>query len=146
MWVGGSFTFAQGAPALRVGEEITVKATVGSVKDRKGKDGRVGWYVEQKREMSPLGSAADIASVVETRTHLYRPALASPALAKPPTPAPKQPEEADFSYPFLPTPAHLIRFSALTFNTHRIHWDLDYCLREEHRPGAPAIFAAIARR
>jgi 3-methylfumaryl-CoA hydratase len=29
----------------------------------------------------------------------------------------------------------LFRYSALTFNGHRIHYDLDYCQREEGYPG-----------
>jgi 3-methylfumaryl-CoA hydratase len=32
-------------------------------------------------------------------------------------------------------PAMLFRFSALIFNAHRIHYDLDYCRDEEHYPG-----------
>lgn len=34
-----------------------------------------------------------------------------------------------------PDPVLLFRFSALTFNGHRIHYDLDYCRHEESYPG-----------
>ena len=32
-------------------------------------------------------------------------------------------------------PVLLFRYSALTFNGHRIHYDRDYCIREEGYPG-----------
>jgi 3-methylfumaryl-CoA hydratase len=37
--------------------------------------------------------------------------------------------------PFRADPAALFRFSALTFNAHRIHYDRDYAVREEGYPG-----------
>lgn len=33
------------------------------------------------------------------------------------------------------TPVLLMRYSAVTFNGHRIHYDRDYCIREESYPG-----------
>ncbi len=45
------------------------------------------------------------------------------------------PEPADWHRTVHPGPALLFRFSALTFNAHRIDWDRRYCLQEEGYPG-----------
>ena len=37
--------------------------------------------------------------------------------------------------PITPSPVLLFRYSALTFNPHRIHYDLRYCREEEGYPG-----------
>jgi hydroxyacyl-ACP dehydratase HTD2-like protein with hotdog domain len=41
----------------------------------------------------------------------------------------------DFSLKFTPSPTTLFRFSALTFNGHRIHLDRDYARESEGYPG-----------
>jgi len=141
MWVGGSFTFPKDAAPLQIGQEITSEASVDSVKERVGKDGRTGYYVDARRDIRPLGATKP--SVIEMRTHLYRPALSSPPAGAGAAASPTKPRRAageddcraDFAFPFLPTPPHLLRFSALTFNTHRIHWDEAYCRDVEHREG-----------
>ena len=48
----------------------------------------------------------------------------------------KQPEiKPDFSESFTPDPVVLFRYSALTFNGHRIHYDRDYVTEVEGYPG-----------
>lgn len=43
--------------------------------------------------------------------------------------------QPDFSLEFTPSPTTLFRFSALTFNGHRIHLDRDYAHESEGYPG-----------
>jgi 3-methylfumaryl-CoA hydratase len=43
--------------------------------------------------------------------------------------------DANWSQLFYPDPILLFRFSALTYNSHRIHYDRDYATREELYPG-----------
>ncbi|SQI26894.1 Uncharacterized conserved protein [Salmonella enterica subsp. arizonae] len=43
--------------------------------------------------------------------------------------------QEQFSHKIKPDPPLLFRYSALTFNTHRIHYDLDYVRNEEGYPG-----------
>lgn len=45
------------------------------------------------------------------------------------------PEDSDFSTSIEPSSTLLFRYSALTFNGHRIHYDLDFCRNEEGYPG-----------
>lgn len=138
MWVGGSFHFAE-QHRIKIGDQVECEARITDVKKRTGKDGRTGYYVEQTREIRRVGAAQP--AVVESRMHLYRPSLgATPAPAVDPPPrsavaAAPTVDEADFSYSLLPTQALLLRFSALTFNTHRIHWDEAYCKDVEGREG-----------
>lgn len=140
MWAGGSFSFPS-PTGLKVGEDVECEITTPSVKDRVGKDGRRGWYVEQRRELRSAGEKGK-PKVVETRVHLYRPTMeyataSSPAESPSPKSAPKPAvkKAADWSYPFHPTDIHLFRFSSITFNSHRIHWDRRYCREVEKRPG-----------
>jgi len=45
------------------------------------------------------------------------------------------PQNAEFSETICPSPVILFRYSALTFNGHRIHYDGDYCREIEGYPG-----------
>ena len=72
--------------------------------------------------------------LVLTEEHdiVYR-ALAAPGeTAPPPTPAPK---DATFSREIVPDDVLLFRYSALTFNGHRIHYDRRYVTEVEGYPG-----------
>ena len=44
-------------------------------------------------------------------------------------------ERQDFSHTVIPSTTLLFRYSALTFNTHRIHYDREYACNVEHYPG-----------
>ncbi|KAK4699365.1 hypothetical protein P7C70_g6895, partial [Phenoliferia sp. Uapishka_3] len=156
MWVSGAWEFEEGG-SLSIGDDVQSKGWIESVVEKKGKDGREGLYVTAQREVRR--APGDSASLKEWRTHLYRPPLAmgddlvkageikAPTISPPSTSTtptsnsnPRTPrrEFADFVLPFLPTPSMLFRFSALTFNTHRIHWDIKYCLEVEKRLGSSA--------
>ncbi len=69
--------------------------------------------------------------IVERQDVIYRQAggvtpPAGPAVELPPTPGWRE--------TVLPTTTLLFRFSAVTFNGHRIHYDQDYATRAEHYP------------
>lgn len=129
MWAGGEFHFAQGR-GLQVGDEVHTEATVEKVKDFTGRDGRQGLFVTQRREMRAADASEP--AIVEKRIYLHRPATEAAAeqVAKPTEARP-----SDFSWRFQPTDVHLVRFSLLTFNSHRIHWDVNYCRDVEKRKG-----------
>jgi 3-methylfumaryl-CoA hydratase len=136
MWVAGSFEFPSGQ-ALSIGEKVTCETVVEGVNEKTGSDGRKGWYVHQRREIKREGE--DTKVVVERRTHLYRYPVEEGMEKKVEKKEKKKEEEGpkhvDFALEFLPTPNTLFRYSALTFNTHRIHWDLSYAVGIEGRPG-----------
>ena len=74
---------------------------------------------------SPRGVA-----VVEEREHLF---LGTPAQSSEPPPLPG--EEPVWRQSIDPEPVLLFRFSAVKFNSHRIHYDRDYAIKVEVFPG-----------
>jgi len=124
MWAGTKMTFHQ---PLRAGEAITRVSTISDVTSKDGRSGAL-CFVTVKHEISgPNGLAT-------TDEHLtvYR-APAEPGAAAPkPQPAPA---DVDWSRTIHPTPVMLFRYSALTMNSHRIHYDRSYVTEVENYPG-----------
>lgn len=77
-------------------------------------------------------SGPDGVAMREEEDLVYR-ALPSPD-DKPRPPAPEKNERPTFSREFTADPVLLFRYSALTFNGHRIHYDLPYATGEEGYP------------
>jgi len=117
MWAGSELEFHR---PLKVGSAIH---RVSSITDVTSKDGRTGplVFVTLMHEISDeLGRA-----VSERQNLVYRNAPEPGALAVAPIAAP-----VDSSWRQLvqPSPELLFRYSALTFNTHRIHYDRPYAV------------------
>lgn len=118
MWAGGAFRFI--AP-LRVGSLVTRRSRIVDVQLKQGRSGHL-CFVTVEHEISGEGALA----VVERQDIVYR---ASTAAASAP------------GAPSAPTGSHrrqinagatlLFRYSALTFNGHRIHYDLPYATEVE---------------
>ena len=70
--------------------------------------------------------------MVEEQNLVYREAAGGGEPARPPRPAPAG---AEFSREILPDEVLLFRYSALTFNGHRIHYDRRYVTEVEGYPG-----------
>lgn len=68
----------------------------------------------------------------EGQTIVYREATRSDQSQ--PTSTKPAPTDVAFSASFTPDPMLLFRYSALTFNTHRIHYDVDFCRKYEGYP------------
>ena len=129
MWVGGSIQVLKPEEPLVARTLLHVDVSITDVKERKGADGRRGWYIDTHRRLP---------TVEETRTHLYRHPLPSDFRAPEElslTPPGWERSTPDFEWKFLPTPEILLRFSAVTFNTHKIHYDAEYARNVEGRPG-----------
>lgn len=124
MWAGGRLAFA--AP-LPVGGEITRRSTIKDVTEKSGKSGAL-CFVTVRHEFSSGGAVC----LTEEHDIVYRedPGPDAPA----PTP-PEAPGDADATETITPDPVLLFRYSALTFNGHRIHYDVDYCREVEGYPG-----------
>jgi 3-methylfumaryl-CoA hydratase len=124
MWAGGRLTFH--AP-LKVGERITRTSTITNIEDKTGRTGRLV-FVTVRHCVHGEGEL----KVEEEQDIVYRDAPAS-SLPE------KEPAKASAGEAFrrtVPTnPVLLFRYSALTFNGHRIHYDLPYATREEGYPG-----------
>jgi len=124
MWAGGRLEFLQ---PLRVGEEVTRDSRIVKVDAKSGRSGELV-FVTVRHEVS---NARGIA-LTEEHDIVYRD-LPAPG-APPPTPQPA-PSDATFSLEIVPDPVLLFRYSALTFNGHRIHYDRPYVTQVEGYPG-----------
>ena len=125
MWAGGRLKF-QGP--IRVGTNGERHSTIADIKVKEGSSGQLV-FVTVKHEVK----CDDAPCVVEEQDIVYRepaPPSTAPAKARQPKPLPK----ADVMRTLTATPTMLFRFSALTFNAHRIHYDEVYTRDVEGYP------------
>ena len=122
MWAGNRMQFLQ---PLRVGEQIQRRSVIESVKHREGASGPL-FFVTVHHEISGPGGLATI----EDHDLVYRGPAGRAAL--PPRPPARQ---ARWTRVVEPSPVMMFRFSALTFNSHRIHYDYRFATAQEGYPG-----------
>ncbi|WP_296678498.1 MaoC family dehydratase N-terminal domain-containing protein [Novosphingobium sp.] len=120
MWASSRVEFL--AP-VKVDEAVTRVSRILSVSEKTGQSGALA-FVDVAHETS--GSAGPC--VREVQTIVYRaPAQASaPPSPPPPSEGLFDPSSWSVERVILPTEALLFRYSAITFNSHRIHYDLAY--------------------
>jgi 3-methylfumaryl-CoA hydratase len=124
MWAGGRLTFNR---QLKVGEAIQRVSTVASVEGKEGRSGSLV-FVLVKHEISNQDGVA----ILEEHDIVYRD-MPAPG-AKQPEPV-KAPAESAWERLITPDDVLLFRYSALTFNGHRIHYDRRYVTEVEGYPG-----------
>ena len=128
MWAGGALRFL--AP-IHVGESVTRLSRIEDVTLKEGRTGPLCFVTVSHSLSAPGGT------VIEERQDIvYRgaePAAPPPAqaAAKPEPP----PRAAETSREVMADPVLLFRYSALTFNAHRIHYDRAYATGEEGYEG-----------
>ncbi len=125
MWAGSQFEFH--AP-VRVGDEVTRTSTIADVSEKTGRSGRLV-FVKVRHEVRCNG-AADPA-ITEFHDIVYRDAKRPGDPEPPPTAA----EAGAWQREVVPDDVLLFRYSALTFNGHRIHYDRQYVTEVEGYPG-----------
>ncbi|WEE78048.1 MaoC family dehydratase N-terminal domain-containing protein [Comamonas testosteroni] len=128
MWAGGRMRWEAGNP-LRVGQQVQRVSTIRSVQRKTGRSGELLFVLVEHRFSNQDGLA-----LVEEHDIVYR------AAARPgdPVPPPQQPPlagQAAWSRTIVPDDILLFRYSALTFNGHRIHYDRQYVTQVEGYPG-----------
>lgn len=125
MWAGSVVVFA--AP-IRVGAAIDRVSRVVGIEEKLGATGRLVFV-----EVEHVTFADGVEAVLESQHLVYR-APASVPLAMP---AAMGADLAGWEWQrsLVPNEALLFRYSALTFNSHRIHFDLPYAQGEEGYPG-----------
>ncbi len=124
MWAGGELEFFD---ALRVGDAPKRTARISDVTVKTGSTGTLCFVAVEHIVATPRGIA-----IRERQDIVYREmggAQGSPAKAPPPPPVAKHRET------HMADPVLLFRYSALTFNGHRIHYDRDYVTKVEGYPG-----------
>jgi 3-methylfumaryl-CoA hydratase len=125
MWAGGELEFFD---ALRVGDETTRTSRIADVTMKTGSTGVLCFVSVDHLVTTPRGTA-----LRERQDIVYRDIPTTPAAA-PAKPA-AAPPAAQHSETHMADPVLLFRYSALTFNGHRIHYDRDYVTKVEGYPG-----------
>ena len=129
MWASSKIAFH--AP-IAIGAVIERTSRVASVSEKEGGSGRLA-FVDVEHVTRTNGTVA----VMETQTLVYREAAAPDAPLSPPPPGEGRFDAAgwDAHCTLTPDPHLLFRYSALTFNTHRIHYDAPYAREIERYRG-----------
>ncbi len=131
MWAGSQFHFH--AP-LRIGDALRRISSIESISDKTGRSGRLV-FVKVRHEVF-CNDGAD-AAITEFQDIVFRDAPApapAPGAAAAATLQPA-PAEALWQHTLVPDAVLLFRYSALTFNGHRIHYDRPYATAVEGYPG-----------
>lgn len=126
MWASSDVRFI--AP-LRVGDQVQRISTVTAIKEKTGSTGQLVFV-----EVAHQTKVANQLLIEETQSIVYREAGgAAPA----PRPADQTPDLSAWQWHRLlqPNAVLLFRYSALTFNSHRIHYDMPYATDVEHYHG-----------
>ena len=147
MWASSKVEFF--AP-LRVGEAVTRCSRVASVTEKRGGSGLLV-FVDVTHETSGEAGVA----VREVQTIVYREPACGGAPPVPPALGEARFDGAGWDAQRVIDPGEplLFRFSALTFNSHRIHYDLPYATGEEgyrglvvHGPLTATLLLDLAQR
>lgn len=126
MWAGGDFVWNENNP-LRAGDRASRISSIESVAHKKGSSGDLV-FVRVRHDVHNAAGPA----LTERHDIVYRSA------ARPDDPAPKPAAagiDAAWQRQVHPDPVLLFRYSALTFNGHRIHYDRSYATGVEAYPG-----------
>jgi 3-methylfumaryl-CoA hydratase len=123
MWAGGRLAFH--AP-LAIGEEMRRCSEILKVSEKEGGAGPMVFVTVGHRIEGERGFAIE-----EEQDIVY---IAMPDAYRPPKPVPA-PDGAAFDIAVAMDTRRLFRYSAATFNAHRIHYDLPYAMGVEKYPG-----------
>jgi 3-methylfumaryl-CoA hydratase len=124
MFAGGRFEFHH---PLKVGEPMTRTSRITDVSGKTGRSGTLV-FVTVRHEFANVGGIA----LTEEHDIVYRENPRADVPVPKPTAAPAG---ETFSREIVPDPVLLFRYSALTFNSHRIHYDRPYVTEVEGYPG-----------
>ncbi len=141
MWAGGRVSFAAPVP---LGAAMQKRSTVLRVDHKTGRSGELV-FVTVRHEILVDG----LTCIDEEHDIVYKsagPSAPAAAAAQPAEPA------APVRRELCPDSTQLFRYSALTFNGHRIHYDADYCRSVEgydnlvvHGPLVATLLAGLAQ-
>ena len=120
MFAGRRVIFHQ---PLRIGDEVERVSTIAKIEAKSGRSGLLAFVTV----VHEIGSKAGLC-VTEEQTLVYREEAAAGERKA-------EPERAPTGWPwtsiFTPSPMLLLRYSAVTFNAHRIHYDETYTRQTE---------------
>lgn len=126
MWAGGRLTWEANNP-LQVGQVVQRHSRIERVQHKQGRSGELVFVLVQHEIHNERGLA-----ITEAHDIVYR---AAPEPGEAPPPPQAATTMAPWQRPWLADEVMLFRFSALTFNGHRIHYDRSYVTQTEGYPG-----------
>ena len=126
MWAGSDFEFRE---PLLVGDALSRTSTIVDIKEKSGRTGNL-IFVKVRHEIRRNG--AQTVALTEHHNIVYRDAPKPGDITPPPQAAPA---ECAWQRNIVPDDVLLFRYSALTFNGHRIHYDRKYVTEVEGYPG-----------
>jgi 3-methylfumaryl-CoA hydratase len=124
MWAGGKLIFRD-SPVI--GDTLTRTSTVSAIREAVGTSGPLVFVTVKHRH-----TRENVLLIEEQQDIVYRGSGGGSLAASQPK---KAPANHDWTRSFTPDPRLLFRYSALTFNGHRIHYDRDYAIRQEGYAG-----------
>lgn len=124
MWAGGRLQWHR---PLHVGDEVERTSRIASVTHKSGRSGDLVFVLVRHEIRNGQGLA-----ICEEHDIVYRAAPQPGDAVPPPQPAPG---DASWQREIVPEDVLLFRYSALTFNGHRIHYDRRYVTEVEGYPG-----------
>ncbi|HSR05946.1 MAG TPA: MaoC family dehydratase N-terminal domain-containing protein [Bryobacteraceae bacterium] len=122
MWAGGRFEFHH---PLRIGDPIARNSRILDIKHKRGRTGDLVFVLVRHEISNPQGLA-----LTEEHDIVFRDVPQGPAPTPPPAPT-----DPTWQRVIHPDDVLLFRYSALTFNGHRIHYDRRYTTEVERYPG-----------
>jgi 3-methylfumaryl-CoA hydratase len=147
MWASSKVAFLN---PLHVGEPVERRSRIASIAEKQGGSGQLVFVnIEHETHGDKQICVREIQSIV------YREAAPAGGPAIPPPPGPQRFDPAPWTYhhSLAPSEALLFRYSALTFNSHRIHYDLPYAAQHEgyrglvvHGPLTATLLLNLAAR
>lgn len=124
MWAGGRFTFGS---SLRIGELVRRTSVIADLKVKRGRTGPLVFVTVRHEITGSFGGA-----LTEEHDIVYRDV---PRETEASTAPPRPPADPAWRRTIVPDDVLLFRYSALTFNGHRIHYDRRYATTVEGYPG-----------
>jgi 3-methylfumaryl-CoA hydratase len=124
MWAGGRLQFLR---SLTPGTQMRRVSMIKDIRSKAGRSGQLVFVTVQHDIFDAHGLA-----IHEEQDLVYRDA---PGPATPAAQPVAAPTNEQFAHTITPDPVLLMRYSALTFNGHRIHYDRPYAMQEEGYPG-----------
>jgi 3-methylfumaryl-CoA hydratase len=127
MWAGGR---VRTRGPLRCGEPATKRSRLLSVREKQGRSGPLTFILVEHQIVQH-----DRVVIEERQDIVYREAVSIAGQVPPPSGEVPVIRPADGEWAIEVSPTLLFRFSALTYNAHRIHYDRDYARDVEGYPG-----------
>ena len=122
MWAGGRIQFLK---PIEIGVEYERSSTISNIRFTEGKSGQLG-FVTLRHDIQYRGES----HIVEEQNLVYRNPASHMSAPNKPSPIEKE-KKYDYVRSVTTTPITLFRFSALTYNSHRIHYDESFARDEE---------------